>query len=287
MNRDPYVNSQIVKDFISWINTKEPQSFIHNYQALKPRKDWQCHSVYHAYEAYGWPFSSFDSTQGNIPIKGSSYPQSEQFLTKLSMGIKQAVTEGSEEAALNHCHAIMQWGGVLRRNKMAIQRFKENVPLTQRLCEAQQRLNPSTFCLDGKIDDLFINSGFSKVYSLLIDDFVIYDSRVGAALGLLVRHFCEENNLTAIPEELCFAYADAPVAKGHEQGKNVRNPGMGAYVFPKLNNNTSRYILNNMKANWLIKAIVSSENSSFNQLEVSARMRALEAALFMIGYKVW
>lgn len=29
-----------------------------------------------------------------------------------------------------------------------------------------------------------MNSGFAKLYSLIIDDFVIYDSMVGAALGL-------------------------------------------------------------------------------------------------------
>ena len=37
-----------------------------------------------------------------------------------------------------------------------------------------------------------MNSGFTKIYSLYIDDFIIYDSRVGAALGFLVRCYCEE-----------------------------------------------------------------------------------------------
>ena len=36
-----------------------------------------------------------------------------------------------------------------------------------------------------------MNAGFVKIYSLLCDDCVIYDGRVGAALGLLTRQFCE------------------------------------------------------------------------------------------------
>ena len=34
-----------------------------------------------------------------------------------------------------------------------------------------------------------MNAGFVKIYSVLLDSCVIYDGRVGAALGLLVRQF--------------------------------------------------------------------------------------------------
>ncbi len=36
---------------------------------------------------------------------------------------------------------------------------------------------------------IIMNSGFTKIYSLLIDIYIIYDGRVGAALGLLARQY--------------------------------------------------------------------------------------------------
>ena len=40
-----------------------------------------------------------------------------------------------------------------------------------------------------------MNAGFEKIYSVLLDGCVIYDGRVGAALGLLARQFCEASEL--------------------------------------------------------------------------------------------
>jgi hypothetical protein len=154
--------------------------------------------------------------------------------------------------------------------------------LEERLIDARLRLNPNVFDTTDVIDNLYISSGFSKIYSLLIDDFIIYDSRVGAALGLLVRKYCEELNLTEIPSALIFAYAMARAANGHVG--EIRNPNAGIYIFPKLNNNNARYIDNNMRANWLISTIANHEESKFKLYP--SPWRCLESALFMIGYKV-
>ena len=54
--------------------------------------------------------------------------------------------------------------------------------------------------------DIIMNSGFTKIYSLIVQDFIIYDSRVGAALGLLIKCFCEDKQKEKIPEELRFAW---------------------------------------------------------------------------------
>lgn len=57
------------------------------------------------------------------------------------------------------------------------------------------------------------------------------------------------------------------------------------YKFPLLNNSKS-HINNNIRANWLLKEILRTTNSKFNDLDENVALRALEAALFMIGYNV-
>ena len=72
-----------------------------------------------------------------------------------------------------------------------------------------------------------MNSGWSKVYSLILDGFPIYDGCVGAAMGYLVRKHCEDknNNLTTVPDLLHFQW-------DKEQGDNHnRNPSSGSLKF--------------------------------------------------------
>lgn len=287
MNREQYLHQSEVQQFIDWSNEYcAPNGFSHSYYSLKPRGHWQCHSLYNAFEVYSWGFSSFDPVSGNS-VTGKTYLESSDYLKGLSAGLQESVTLQDDEKAIAYCRAIMKWGGVLRRNEDALKRFIAGSTMTMKLLEAREKLHPQKFTLSDDTGTLFINSGFSKIYSLLIDDFVIYDSRVGAALGLLVRKFCEENGIVTIPKSLRFAYADAPPAKGHGGGRNVRDPGTEHYKFPKLANDKERYIHNNMKANWLIKAIAHHPDNAFSELPLQERMRALEAALFMVGYKVW
>lgn len=58
------------------------------------------------------------------------------------------------------------------------------------------------------------------------------------------------------------------------------------YKFPKLDNTPAKHTENNMRANWLLKAIIDNTKSDFAELDEKIRLRALEAALFMIGYDV-
>jgi len=109
---------------------------------------------------------------------------------------------------------------------------------------------------------------------------VIYDSRVGAALGLLIRNFLTDKNILEIPNELKFAYGKARPTKGDKSDK--RNPSNENFKFPSLRNNDKFHTLNNIRANWLLKDI--ADKSAFKN--ESSPIRALKAALFMIGYSV-
>ena len=62
-----------------------------------------------------------------------------------------------------------------------------------------------------------------KIYSLLCDDCVIYDGRVGAALGLLTRQFCEATGHTEVPSALELAFGTPKEARNTKNTK-VRDP---------------------------------------------------------------
>lgn len=119
-----------------------------------------------------------------------------------------------------------------------------------------------------------------------MDDFVIYDGRVGAALGLIVRQFCQESGFRKVPDFLRFAYGNARQGTYTKGEMNRRNPGTAEYKFPQLTNNYQLHTENNLKANWLLKELVESTSSRFSLLPKEIKLRALESALFMIGYDV-
>lgn len=282
MNKKEYLNDSNVKSFIEWVSFKldKPNSFMHSYVSRKTKQGWECDCIYSAYENYSWPFSCFNPTNGKN-TSGRKYSESESVLSQFSSGLCQSVEGDNPELITKYCLAILEWGGVLSRNREKVLGFDN---ITNYLKVAMRVLDPNIFDSRNNLSNIKMNSGFTKIYSMLIDDFVIYDGRVGAALGLLARKFCEDLNLDIIPENLKFAYGNAREA--NSKVNNRRNPSTTKYKFPMLTNSDKKHIENNLKANWLLKEIIAKTNSKFNELEENRQLRALEAALFMIGYDV-
>lgn len=278
MNRRKFIEDSSVKAFVKWLGLKldKPQSFIHSYTLQKQKKKWNCDSIYSAYENYLWQFKCHDPITNKI-LQGKTFEESEQTLSLLSSRLRKSVREDDAECTRLHCISILEWGGVLPKNQDKILEKGDDLP--KYLEGVKRRLNPSEFDTEEKYDDIIMNSGFTKIYSLLIDDFVIYDGRVGAALGLLVRRYCEEYNLPDIPDLLDFAY-------GNARGSTRRNPSTDRYRFSILSNSWAKHTENNLRGNWLLKEIIETCNSKFNLLHPSKQLRALESALFMIGYDV-
>lgn len=285
MHKNDFLKSTYVRAFIDWIAKRldMPNSFMHCYQMKKPNKSWECTSVYSAFENYCWPFTYTDPLSGT-KIKGSSFSDSLESLSKLSEGLRKSITDSDNEACKNYCLAILEWGGVRANNDKRIDRLEESV--CSYLETAIKRFGNDLSSEDYYDNGIIMNSGFTKIYSLCIDDFIIYDGRVGAALGLLVREFCKENGLDKVPFELSFAWGKGKEATYTNSKENKRNPGNEKYSFPELMNNPKRHTENNIRANWLLSEIVNNTDSSFSKLDKPVRMRALESALFMIGYDV-
>lgn len=295
MDKTTYLKNQQVQSFTNWLEYRmnQPNSFLHSYEMLKPKKAWECHSIYNAFEEYEWKFDSFEPQTGE-KISGKTFVESSIFLEQLSNGLKESIDQRNEELCKTYCFAILKWGGVLNNNKDRIERISSEYGLLEYFTQIKEILKPTSFdstkyknvIKKVNLEDLYcMNAGFTKIYSLLLDDFIIYDGRVGASLGLFVRLYSEENGLNQIPEYLSFAYGDSRKTK-FDTGQNRRDPSNHKYHFSKLSNDSKKHTENNIKANWLLKEIAENTKSNFAFVDEKIQLRALESALFMIGYDV-
>ena len=136
--------------------------------------------------------------------------------------------------------------------------------------------------LFGKEKSYRMNAGFTKIYALLAKNSIIYDGRVGAALGYIVTLFCEQTG-EEFTEDLNF-YWGASESKGRFRNPSIPEKG---FDFKKLSNsNESGWALCNVKANWLLSSAIEKLENSFKFGGYGKKdiLHAVEAALFMLGY---
>ena len=185
----------------------------------------------------------------------------------------------SDTAMRDSAIDVMTWGGVRPGNVMWLTNHHTGLrdivaTMREAIKEEDTEAIPN--------GNLRFNSGMTKVYSLICKDFIIYDSRVAAALGWAVTKFCQGENRTKVPKELAFPWAPAKESTGQQNTKR-RNPSINQLSFPRLSSGRPHAIWN-LKASWLLKDTLerAAPNEAFKG--AADPLRALEAALFMIGY---
>ncbi|WP_431290331.1 hypothetical protein [Burkholderia cepacia] len=283
MKQNDYIRGQ-VGEFVTWMSSRlDDDTFKHAYTSRRTRTHWACENLFDAYERYHWTYG--DLSGYGIPA-GSSFDSSMHALETLQKELNAGLAVGNNERVHRAAIGVMIWGGVTNGNRKWLNDHKNElchiISRTRDAINAGDTENP--LLADG---DLRFTSGMSKVYSLVCDDFVIYDSRVAAALGRAVVQFCRATGLTKVPEGLDLAWAPAKSAP------NAINPpercaGQARLAFPRLTSGRV-YAKWNMLASWLLTAIADHEctrSSAFaTRIESrTQRLRALEAALFMVGY---
>jgi hypothetical protein len=285
MRRSEFVSDYHVNGFIQWIAPRmdAPGSLRHSYLLKKRRELWECDSIYSAFENYSWDFSFF-SLIANEQANGNTFQDTQTITNMISQHLKDGLKDNDSTTCKNCCLDILKWGGVKRHNDIKISDLGDS--LSNYLADVNTKLRSDRSSDEYYSEDIFINSGFTKIYSLFVDDFIMYDGRVGAALGLLVRMYCAENNLACIPDSLRFAWGRGKESQYANSECNRRNPSSEKYVFPELLNNPQRHLECNIRANWLLKEITLRTTSKFNNLRTEDQTTALQSALFMIGYCV-
>jgi hypothetical protein len=276
MNKIDFLSNAHVAGFRMWLAQRldKSGSFVHSYDNRQKSVLWECDCLYSAFENYQWPFSC-----GSLGFQGRTFDESRIVLDILQRRLRIAFEQQHLFNTATACIGILEWGGVIAKNRSWIEGNRDR--LFQILENDMCLLTDPSPTLE-KFKSLFrFNAGFVKIYSLLLDGFIIYDGRVGAALGRLVRDYCLDANLMRVPELLRFPWSPPKEAKNMSSPKN-RNPSSDGYKFPKLNNQKDYHALWTIYASWLLKDTLSNYLSRFSMCP--SPLRALEAALFMIGY---
>jgi hypothetical protein len=286
MTKQQYLKSPIVKEFIDWLSVTLSNVYVHNYQinnngptnnawiAYNNGVNWNCTSIFDAYQKYHWgkKYCDFNSNSA--------------ILDTLKKVGESGLLRNNNDIIKMYCLLVFDWGGV-RGNDNYVNNYGPNNGFLDILNEISfgiNNLNPIVFNDNVTFPNIKLNAGFTKVYSLLIKDFIIYDSRVAKALCKLISEFFALKNQLGNNNVDPLLALKIPRGRRDEGGNLIFN---NRFSFQLFNDNNNYHQVSNIRASWILKEVLRvSPNSQFNQLPNDQNLRAIEAALFMIGYNI-
>jgi len=190
-----------------------------------------------------------------------------------------------EQEVAKVCSEVLSWGGVQTGAFDFLNLLAESKLI--------EHLKKSKTYFDSDIEDLEsfqketddkMNASWSKVYSLTCDiPFVIFDSRVSAALQFLAGIFLIKKGFKEIPSCLQFPELESRTDRSRLFECSYFKFSKLAYDKPK------QHAIWNLRANWIIEAVLEkmSKFCDYNQSNNKQKFcfaRSIEAGLFRLGY---
>ncbi|MDL2358143.1 MAG: hypothetical protein QFF03_23070 [Pseudomonadota bacterium] len=243
---------------------------------------------------YCWPkkMTVIDTPASVITLtRNSSLQRNQLVLDELSNGIRDclAAKRPDEDALAGWVRAIMVWGGVYTETKNGGGNagwLKENrATLAAYLTRILPALSDASGNLPNPEGDLRSNAGTTKVHALILADFVIYDSRVAAALAWLVKKWASEHDVSPVVEHLRFACMKANTSPSRSKPRSP-DPDIFPYFAATGHiRNHRKHATWNLRANWVLRAALDKAiHSAGGKSALSFQsVRDVEAALFMMG----
>jgi len=231
MNKEDYLCE--VEDFIEFVANAWRADFEHSYQidfqpwrkALNGNRSWKCKNLCNAFTQYWWH---------------GSFELAARKLARYRRAWQSACKRGDKKRAKAVVLCIFNWGGVLNsgNNKKSVCRKKGFIPWMK--SAMNELLNANDNVTNFRSSRYRMNSAYTKAYAVMHDELIIYDSRVGAALGLLARRFLEGKQKNGTDVEtlkplLAFPWGSerAPQGKWLSASASTRNPSSDRMKFPK------------------------------------------------------
>jgi hypothetical protein len=229
------VNAERVRGFIEWITAKEQKlsfDFKYDVNTKKRRNTLYAKNIAAAAQAYSWPSTSIpEELVGHIagfPYRATNLLDTVNLLTVLRNELKQSLADSDSLRHWKACWAILHWGGVTAPSNLefyALRFIAGNLITYNRAAHNPKGwFDPATTTEAVLLNNVKgMSAGITKIHSLIANELLIYDSRVACALAWLVDRYCDDLELTDIPEELRFCL---PEPKKDKDGKLIRNPEM-------------------------------------------------------------
>lgn len=282
-----YLGNKDVGNFVDWLAKQlNNKSLTHKY-VMPANKQVHFAGLEDALQQYDWSFSFKDPSVGSF-VSGNTYRHSDAALAALSAGLSssfEAATPTAQDQQIRDwAIAVMEWGGVRNGNVTWLQTNVTGLATEIAAARGTLAAGNDDRVLLGRTIRRF-NAGMTKIYALLVPEFIIYDSRVAAALAWLITRWCIDTKRTPVPDVLRFPCM-RPKEGDNPAIKKVRNPSCGEFRFPWLYGAVNHAHWN-LRASWILSAALkaSQQQPERNQfLAHSNPLRSLEAALFMWGY---
>ncbi|BAZ93742.1 glycerol uptake facilitator and related permeases [Thiohalobacter thiocyanaticus] len=248
--------------------------FDHAYQPPKGEPEWKCTSLNNACKQYKW---------GKLTRE-----ENNKKLDDLSGRLQECLVDASlNNHKLHHvCLEILEWGGVEGVSSAWFRESCENGVLREKISKGVKLLKEGPSHDDWERfdnEDLVMNSALTKVYALADPDNIpIYDGRVGAAMGLLVRRYLKQlaPRPCEVPEELAFRWGGGYTQRG-SRARHPRNPSEPPYKFECLRSSKNDHEEWCWRTGRILRQVVDTINNDPGRENIS--MRDLDDALFMVG----
>ncbi|MCF4981647.1 hypothetical protein GIW56_19725 [Pseudomonas gessardii] len=283
MKREQFLAQPEVESFIAWLAMYLPTlTFKLRFKASKFVPGGLTADVRgfeQVLEHYCWKASWQDTNHSSVDSQ--TWAETQRSLGQLREWLTSAVEE-SEQQTLQACLQILRWGGV-----------RGAIPFLHRLAEKRElssylKKMAGLMSLDGNndLDDLDASSverfdaGLTKIHALFDPSgSPIYDSRVGAAMGMLYSLFRQQWTGSGKPL-LAFP-------SGAARGSQIRNPGafLNGLAAPQFSAiDYAAWASWQVRLGWIIRALLERTGWFSEQGALPARCHAFEASLFMLGY---
>jgi len=270
------LNLESFSEILATFWTETPSS--HSFSTKKSRIKGNCsggdvfcvNSLSQCLELYQW--------------NSTDFTENKKVLDQLSSNLQESIYSQNETATEQAIREIYHWGKVrlqTRGQPNASERWLEmhkgNGILIEKLCDSVKLVDDGRDFRRFDGSDLIMNSGFTKVVSLASSKnapLIIFDGRVGAALGNIAVMACNELGFTNIADNLFFPW-------GASQSSHVnRNPSNDQFKFPRLFGGAQSH---KVHAQFMhISSLVVRKAAK----QAGVDVREFEAALFMWGYSV-
>lgn len=284
MNRKEFLENPDVINFISWLKTKLPSLKLKlNFKASRfvpGGLTTDINGFEEILAQYKWS-SSWTHPDG-ATMKSTNWLETKESLAQLSEWLTTAINNNDETQTLEACLQILKWGGVRGAIPFLSRKYDEKELVTYLRSVEQLMLLDNDETDLNQLNEISIqrfDAGLTKIHALLDKTgSPIYDSRVGAAIGMLYSLYCHQNNQAKAT--LQFPY-------GKARGDQIRNPknmpnGLAMNVCSDLS--YAEWAQWQVRLGWIIRDILESTDWFTDEGEIAARCRAFEACLFVIGY---
>ncbi|EJL99986.1 hypothetical protein PMI23_04851 [Pseudomonas sp. GM24] len=274
--------------YLSGLWTGAAGSFSHRYKVSRHHswKDWRAR-----HGASDWWCQSLSQANQHYCWREKAAPHD---FASIAAELRKSLENNDEAAALVACKAIFAWGGVARKADDASLQWVELQAAAKTLCRSIRRAVKllDRACAD-PLDDfngktLLMNSAMTKIYAAAApDSLIIYDGRVGAALGLLARTWLLANAERTVPTDLAFRWG--PNTKTANQKDETRNPSQDLFIFTNLYTTSSDIPARNREWAELVRMssrLLWTTGKVLDAQSYTVTLSMLERSLFMLGYDV-